>query len=97
MICVQSSLTDLLPHRKFFGKQDGVKSAPPKQSKLSFSTKSGNVPKQVQAEEDDDVTMPDVIGEDNKKAKKEEEVSSKENIKPELESPNGKGRLRYRY
>jgi hypothetical protein len=89
-------LTDIRMLRKFFGKQDGVKPAPAKQTKLSFSTKSTNAPKATQGEDDENADMPDAVGDDKKKiSTKIEEIVKKENVTPEPESPNGKGRLHH--
>jgi DNA ligase-1 len=79
-----------LPNSKFFGKPNGA-NAPPKQSKLSFATKSTNngTPGSNSAKENKDVDMEDETSdiEVKPKAKKEETVDTKENAKP------GKGTL----
>jgi DNA ligase-1 len=74
-----------LRDRKFFGNPNGTK-APAKQSKLSFSSKSGNAaaPKAEVEEDAKDAEMKDDDSdkEVKSKVKKEEAVDSKENVKP---------------
>jgi DNA ligase-1 len=78
-------LISILPNSKFFGKPNGA-NAPPKQSKLSFATKSTNngTPSSNSAKENEDETSDIEV---KPKAKKEETVDTKENAKP------GKGTL----
>ena len=78
-------LTSIFYNSKFFGKPNGT-NAPPKQSKLSFATKSTNngTPSSSSAKENEDVDMEDENSdtEVKPKAKKEEAVDTKENAKP---------------
>ncbi|RDW65255.1 DNA ligase-1 [Coleophoma crateriformis] len=62
---------------KFFGQPNGSKAAPPKQSKLSFSTKATT----KNEAENDDVDMKDEVQDG-----KEEELESKESLKPSTAS-----------
>ena len=65
----------MLCNSKFFGKPNGTK-IPPKQSKLSFATKTTAV------EENEEVDMVDADSDDQVKPKvKRNEVEHKENIK----------------
>jgi DNA ligase-1 len=83
-------LTSIFYNSKFFGKPNGT-NAPPKQSKLSFATKSTNngTPSSSSAKENEDADMEDENSdaEVKPKVKKEEAVDTKENLKP------GKGTL----
>jgi DNA ligase-1 len=83
-------LTSIFYNSKFFGKPNGT-NAPPKQSKLSFATKStdNGTPSSSSAKENEHVDMKDEDSdtEVKPKVKKEEVVDTKENGKP------GKGML----
>jgi DNA ligase-1 len=77
-------LTSIFYNSKFFGKPNGT-NAPPKQSKLSFATKSTNngTPSSSSAKENENVDMEDENSdvEVKPKVKKEEAVDTKENLK----------------
>ena len=78
-------LTSILYYSKFFGKPNGT-NATPKQSKLSFATKSTNngTPSSSSVKENEDVGMEDENSdtEVKPKVKKEEAADAKENVKP---------------
>jgi DNA ligase-1 len=78
-------LTSIFYYSKFFGKPNGT-NAPPKQSKLSFATKSANngTPSSSSAKENEDENSDTEV---KPEVKKEEAVDAKENLKP------GKGTL----
>ena len=77
-------LTSIFPKSKFFGKPNGT-NAPPKQSKLSFATKStsNGTPSSSATKENENVNIEDGASdtEVKPKAEKEEAVDTKENVK----------------
>ncbi len=81
--------------RKFFGKPNGT-AAPPKQSKLAFSTKLSSEPVSSKSEEIKDEDDPGLEGgldgdENNIKKENGEECKENKDVKPEKASLNGKG------
>lgn len=77
------------PNSKFFGKPNGS-TAPAKQSKLSFSSKStsNGVPSSSAAKENEDVDMEDTAEKKVPTKVEEDALAKKENVKP------GTGRYR---
>jgi DNA ligase 1 len=75
-------------NRKFFGKPNGT-TAPPKQSKLAFSTKSSKHNITNNADEED-LEESASVEEDSAK-ENQEEIASSAKVKHEAVSPNGHG------
>ena len=88
------SESDIFSNRKFFGKPNGT-TAPPRQSKLTFSTKSTNGAKFSRQAVTSDETEADAeenavdIKEEPGDVKKEEEDGDDVDIEQETASPNG--------